>query len=77
MPNWADSFGVVSPQSKLSFATPAVQHKATRQLLPQDFYTRNFGFFCRQELYMYKAGIPVSFRLGSMEDCNRLEQKGH
>ncbi|MBC7553426.1 MAG: hypothetical protein H7257_05565 [Taibaiella sp.] len=45
------------------------------QLVPKDIYTKNFGFFCRQELRMYKAHVPVSFRLGSMDYCNRLEQK--
>lgn len=44
--------------------------------IPADFHTKSFGFFCRQELKMYKANVPVSFRLGSMEYCNMLEQKG-
>ncbi len=45
--------------------------------IPKDQYTRCFGFFCRQELKMQKAHIPVAFRLGSMEMANRLEGKGH
>lgn len=44
--------------------------------VPANLYTQNFGFFCRQELKMYKANVPVSFRLGSMEYCDRLEGKG-
>lgn len=40
-----------------------------------DMYTRNFGFFCRQELKMYKAHVPVSVRLGTMQQCNTLERK--
>jgi hypothetical protein len=43
--------------------------------LPCDFYAKHIGFFCRQELKMQQARIPVSFRLGSMEYCNKLEQK--
>ena len=43
--------------------------------VPVDQYTRNFGFFCRQELKMHQAHVPLSFRLGSMEYCNMLEQK--
>ena len=44
--------------------------------LPKDMYTRNFGFFCKQELKMHKANVPVSVRLGSFEACDYLEQKG-
>jgi hypothetical protein len=43
--------------------------------VPQNFYSRNLSFFCRQELHMQQAHIPVTFRLGSMDQCNRLEQK--
>lgn len=45
-------------------------------IIPQDYYTRNFGFFCKQELKMHQAHIPVSFRLGSFEYNDMLEQKG-
>jgi hypothetical protein len=45
------------------------------EIIPADFYTRNLGFFCRQELKMQDAHVPVSFRLGSLEYCNWLEQK--
>jgi len=43
--------------------------------IPADFATRSYGFFCRKELQMEKQNIPVHFRLGSMEECNRLENK--
>ena len=43
--------------------------------IPQDLYTCNLGFFCRQELKMQQAHVPVTFRIGSMDDCNYLEQK--
>ena len=43
--------------------------------LPPNIYTQNFGFFCKQELKMHNAHVPLSFRLGSMEYCNMLEQK--
>ena len=45
------------------------------QPIPQEYYTSAFGFFCRQELKMQQAHIPVVFRLGSMDYCNWLEQK--
>ena len=45
------------------------------QPIPQNYYTQCFGFFCRQELKMQQAHIPITFRLGSMDYCNWLEQK--
>src|ERR1700732_1983102 len=45
------------------------------QAIPQNFYTQCFGFFCRQELKMQQAHVPLTFRLGSMDYCNWLEQK--
>ena len=44
-------------------------------IIPQDLYTTHFGFFCRQELKMQQNHIPVTFRLGSTDYCNWLEQK--
>ena len=39
-------------------------------------YTNHLGFFCRQELRTDKiTPLPVRFRVGSMEQCNWLEQK--
>ncbi len=60
--------------------TTAAIKKPASQLLrplqvPANFYTQRLGFFCRQELKMQNAHIPVTFRLGSMENCNYLEQK--
>lgn len=41
-----------------------------------DFYTRNFGFFCKRELQFEKVTkIPVRFRLGSLQYNDYLEQK--
>ena len=62
-------------QPMYTFTTPATNENKTGQLIPQNLYTQSFGFFCRQELKMEQAHIPVSFRLGSMDDCNWLEQK--
>ena len=44
--------------------------------VPANFATSNYGFFCRQELKLDKKTVmPIRFRLGSMEECNRLEGK--
>lgn len=44
--------------------------------LAPDFYANQLGFFCRQEIKMDKiTKIPFRFRLGSVDDCNRLERK--
>jgi hypothetical protein len=44
--------------------------------ITEDYYTRHFGFFCIRELKFEKmTGIPLRFRLGSLEQCNALEGK--
>jgi hypothetical protein len=41
-----------------------------------DYAARKMAFFCQEELKCEKlTGIPFRFRVGSLEDCDWLEQK--
>jgi hypothetical protein len=44
--------------------------------LQKDLYIKEFGFFCKKEMQIEKSiKLPLRFRLGSLEQCNILEQK--
>ena len=46
--------------------------------LPGNFYAKQLPFFCSKELQIQKTvGIPVKFRLGSVEYCDKLEGKNN
>ena len=48
----------------------------SRPVINADFYTCNFGFFCKKELQFEKATkIPLRFRLGSLQYNDYLEGK--
>ena len=49
----------------------------TTPFLSPAFYSMQLGFFCKQEIKFDKlTKIPFRFRLGSVEECDRLEGKG-
>ena len=49
---------------------------AFKSSFPANLYTKNLPFFCNKELQVQKAvGIPIKFRLGTVEDCDKLEGK--
>ena len=65
------------PVKNFSFLKTTVINKSNKPFLSPDFYARQLGFFCKQEIKFDKVTkIPFRFRLGSVEECNRLEGKG-
>jgi hypothetical protein len=44
--------------------------------LPGNFYANQLPFFCSKELMIQKTtGIPIKFRLSTVEYCDKLEGK--
>ena len=60
--------------------TPTYNHQVLNLPLlsiATDYYTKNFGFFCKQELKLEKCvKTPIHIRLGDIKYVNWLEQKG-
>ena len=49
---------------------------AVQPVITGNFYTQNFGFFCKKELQVEKfTKIPFKFRLGSVQQCDWMEGK--
>jgi hypothetical protein len=45
-------------------------------VIASNFYTQNFGFFCKKELQLEKlTKVPFKFRLGSVQQCDWMEGK--
>lgn len=68
----------------LSIALPAtlsiIKYSKTTTIfqpfLSPNYYSTQLGFFCKQEIIFEKnAKIPFKFRLGSIEECDRMEGK--
>jgi hypothetical protein len=64
---------------------PAIINKPSALVTPvaysivnPNYYTQNFGFFCKQELQLEKlTKIPFRFRLGSVQQCDWMEGKAN
>jgi len=55
-------------------ALPAIS--AVLPIVNSNFYTQNFGFFCKKELQLEKlTKVPFKFRLGSVQQCDWMEGK--
>jgi len=49
---------------------------ASEAIIPSDFSTCKYGFFCKKELLVEKAiKFPLRVRIGSLEHCNYYEGK--
>ena len=79
-PGLAKSFLLQKPLKPLSARVLSIQQPAgdvaPKQLLAPGFYVSHLSFFCRQEIKFEKiTKVPFRFRLGSVEDCDRMEGK--
>jgi hypothetical protein len=46
------------------------------RVLASNYYSSNLPFFCKQELQIQKlTKVPIKFRIGSVEEVDRLEGK--
>ena len=55
---------------------PAITSPVSYALISPNYYTQNFGFFCKRELQLEKVTkIPFKFRLGSVQQCDWMEGK--
>ena len=60
----------------LTFYLPQKNIVSPKPFLSPQFYSSQLGFFCKQEIKFDKISkIPFRFRLGSVEQCDRLEGK--
>jgi hypothetical protein len=60
------------------FEAPPPSAAAPKEPLPPFHFTAvdNLGFFCKKEILIQKTlHLPLYFRLGSLEYCNKLEGK--
>jgi len=69
----AESF---SSLMSLTLREPLDQFSDTRNLVPASYYVDHLGFFCKKELQVQSlTGLPLKFRLGSVEYTDHLEGK--
>jgi hypothetical protein len=66
-------------QRKFVLQTDSLSFRAnTSFTLRKDAYIKNLAFFCKQEWKLEKTlKVPIRLRIGSLEQCNRLEGKNN
>ena len=53
-----------------------IKYPLVQNQISGNFYAKQLPFFCSKELQLQKAvGIPIKFRVGSVEYCDKLEGK--
>jgi hypothetical protein len=63
-------------QVNLKKAPDSVEKNISLKLLPQNFYTKCIGYFCKKEIQLQKiTTLPIFIRLGSKEYVDYLERK--
>lgn len=76
-PFWRDTVSLLStpPTVSLLSLSRTAATKVPYRLSPS-YTVSTFAFFCRQEwIWEKKTRIPLRFRLGSLEQANKLEGK--
>ena len=65
------------PVSAPFFTRKPLQIKTVEKpVLAANFYVSQLSFFCKQEIRLEKfTKVPFRFRLGSVEQCDRMEGK--
>ena len=61
---------------RFSFGKIPLNPSPAKPFLSPNYYVAQLGFFCKQEIKFDKVvKIPLKFRIGTVEDCDRMEGK--
>ncbi len=72
------SMSLVKKGSRSYIGFPVKRDCSTPSMpvISSNFYTQNFGFFCKKELQLEKiTKVPFKFRLGSVQQVDWMEGK--
>lgn len=62
--------------SSTAIPISSIKPFANIPVISADYYSSNLGFFCKKEIQLEKTTkLPFKFRLGSVQQCDRLEGK--